>query len=70
MSFHVRYAFINNGSFFKLDVFDFDKTKGLLSTETKKDVSEVKLPEYVKVIKDVTGDKNYKNYYLAKYQKY
>ena len=66
----MRYAFINNGSFFKLDVFDFDKTKGLLSTETKKDVSEVKLPEYVKVIKDVTGDKNYKNYYLAKYQKY
>lgn len=66
----MRYAFINNNSFFKLDVFDFDKTKGLLSTETGPEDTEVKLPEYVKVIKDVTGDINYKNYYLAKSQKY
>ena len=26
--------------------------------------------DYIRVIKDVTGDVNYKNYYLAKSQKY
>ena len=66
----MRYAFINNGSFFKLDVFDFDRTKGILSTESTADETETKLPDYVKVIKDITGDVNYKNYYLAKSQKY
>lgn len=65
----MRYAFINNDSFFKLDVFDFDTSKGILSTESGAD-DTVKLPDYIKVIKDVTGDVNYKNYHLAKLQKY
>lgn len=66
----MRYAFINNGSFFKLDVFNFDTSKGILSTESTADDNEIKIPDYVKVIKDVTGDVNYKNYFLAKAQKY
>lgn len=66
----MRYAFINNDSFFKLDVFNFDTTKGILSTESRVGEDEPKLPEYIKVIKDVTGDVNFKNYYLAKSQKY
>ena len=48
----------------------FDETKGILSTESTADETEVKLPDYVKVVKDITGDVNYKNYYLAKSQKY
>lgn len=66
----MRYSFINDDSFYKLDVYDFDQTKGILSTETRTDETEAKVPEYVRVIKDVTGDKNYKNYYLAKSQKF
>ena len=61
----MRYSFIHNDSFYKLDVFNFDKTKGIISTE-----NEAELPEYIDVIKDVTGDVNYKNYYLAKHQKF
>lgn len=61
----MRYSFIHNDSFYKLDVFSFDKTKGIISTE-----NEAELPEYIDVIKDVTGDVNYKNYYLAKHQKF
>ena len=66
----MRYAFINNGDFFKLDVFNFDTSKGILSTESSADENDVKIPEFIKVIKDVTGDVDYKNYYLAKYQRY
>ena len=61
----MRYSFIHNDSFYKLDVFNFDKTKGIISTE-----NDAELPEYIDVIKDVTGDVNYKNYYLAKHQKF
>ena len=64
-----RYSFIKNGLFYKLDLFDFDTTKGMLSVQAA-EYEDVKLPEYVKVIKDVTNDFNYKNYYLAQSQKY
>jgi len=66
----MRYSFIYNDVFFKLDVYNFDTSKGILSFESSSDHTSVKLPEYIEVIKDVTGDVNYKNYYLAKSQKY
>jgi len=65
-----RYSFINDSLFYKLDVFNFDESKGLLSVGDYHDGSKPKLPSYIKVIKDVTDDVNYKNYYLAKSQKY
>ncbi len=66
----MRYSFIRDGLFYKLDVFDFDKTKGLISISDTAEGERAVLPEYVTVIKDVTGDSDYKNYYLAKSQKY
>ena len=65
-----RYAFIANGLFFKLDVFDFDHTKGILCVDVPSDGSEAVLPDYIKIIKDVTDDLAYKNYHLARTQKY
>ena len=64
-----RHSFIDDGLFYKLDIFDFDKSKGILSVQVGEG-QDIKLPDYVKVIKDVTNDKNYKNYYLAQSQKY
>ncbi len=65
-----RYSFIHDKLFYKLDVFDFDTSKGILSVDTPSEDCDVKLPDYIKVVKEVTDDKNYKNYYLAKSQKY
>ena len=65
-----RYSFIEDNRFYKLDVFDFDTSKGILSVQLPKEAVNVKLPEFVNVVKDVTDDINYKNYYLAKSQKY
>jgi len=65
----IRHSFIYDNHFFKLDIFDFDTTKGLLSVQLPED-SEVKLPDYFKVVKEVTNNNAYKNYYLAKSQKY
>ena len=65
-----RYSFIHDKLFYKLDVFNFDTSRGILSVDQPADGHDVVLPDYIKVIKEVTDDKNYKNYYLAKSQKY
>ncbi len=64
-----RYSFIYENLFFKLDVFDFDKTRGILSIQVAEG-QEIVMPEYIKVIQDVTNDIRYKNYYLAQSQRY
>ena len=65
----MRYSFISDDLFYKLDVYDFDKSKGILAVADNGEESVV-LPPYIKVVKDVTTDIGYKNYYLAKTRKY
>jgi len=65
-----RYSFIYNNHFFKLDIFDFDKSKGLLAIQIPEIAEEAKMPEYIKVIKDVSENVYYKNHNLAKARKY
>lgn len=64
-----RYSFIANDLFYKLDIFDFDKTKGILSIQAASE-KQITIPEYIEVIKDVTDNTAYKNYYLAQSQVY
>lgn len=64
-----RYSFICDNLFFKLDIFDFDKTMGLLSVQVAED-QDVHIPDYIKVVKDVSNNGSYKNYHLAQIQKY
>lgn len=65
-----RYSFIYNDLFYKLDVYDFDTTKGILAIDYPAEYRQLPIPDYVKVIKNVTDDPSYKNYYLAKALKY
>ena len=64
-----RYSFIKDDLFFKLDVFDFDKSKGLLSVQVGEGQT-VNIPDYIKVIQDVSNNEHFKNYHLAQSQKY
>ena len=64
-----RYSFIKDYLFYKLDVFDFDDTKAILSVQVAEG-QKPELPYFVKLIKEVTDDSNYKNYHLAKSRKY
>ncbi|MDO4378166.1 MAG: AAA family ATPase [Erysipelotrichia bacterium] len=65
-----RYGFIYNNHFFKLDVFSFDKSKALLSVQVPTENEKIIVPDYFRIIKDVTDNPDYKNYYLAKSQKF
>lgn len=64
-----RHSFIYDNHFFKLDIFNFDTSKGLLSLQMPEN-GEIKLPAYIKLIKEVTDSDDYKNYNLARTQKY
>ncbi len=65
-----RYSFYYNGLFFKLDIFDFDTSKALLGVQVPDNKEKISLPDFIHIIKDVSDILNYKNYYLAKIQKF
>ena len=61
-----RRSFIWEGQYFELDTY-LGRLEGLVILETKgiTDTEDVKFPPFIKVIEDITGNKNYYNYNLA-----
>ena len=62
-----RYCFVFENQYFELDVYPFSNNQAILEIELTSSTREVVIPSFIKVIKDVTNDVNYKNYNLAKY---
>lgn len=62
-----RHSFIWQGQYFEVDTY-LDRLEGLTILETKgiAEGEPVKFPPFVKVIKEVTGNKDYYNYNLSK----
>ena len=62
----IRHSFIWQGQYFEIDDFQ-DQLAGLTILETKgiAENEPVKFPPFLKVISDVTGNKDYYNYNLA-----
>lgn len=60
-----RYCFVWNNKYYELDVFEFWKDKAMLKVQLTDRDSEVEIPEFLQVIKDVSNNKNYTNYALA-----
>lgn len=62
----LRKSFIWKGQYFELDFYQ-DALKGLVILETKgiRCHNEVKFPPFLKVVEDITGNKDYYNYTLA-----
>lgn len=64
-----RYVFKSEGQTFELDIYPFSEELAVLEIELDSIDREVKLPEFLEVIRDVTGDKRYENSQLAAAQK-
>lgn len=62
----VRYLIVYKDKYFELDVFPFWKDKALLEIELQTSHEEFEIPPYLKVIKEVTADKEYRNFNLCK----
>ncbi len=60
-----RYCLVWDGQYFEIDVFPFWKKQAFLELELISDEQTIALPEFIKVIREVTLDKRYNNSALA-----
>lgn len=61
-----RYCFIYENQFFELDIYPFNDDYAILEIELLCEDEEIKLPDFLTLIKEVTDDKRYKNHAIAK----
>lgn len=67
-----RACFICEGQYFKLDMYppnpisNIKANQAILEIEVTEDNPEIKIPSFIKIIKEVTKDDNFKNHELAK----
>ena len=61
-----RYCFFYENQYFELDIYPDWENEAILEIELTSEDQEVKLPDWIEVIKEVTGDDRYKNANLAK----
>ncbi len=61
-----RYCLMQNGKYFEIDVYPFAKQRAILEIELTSEDENIKLPEFIKVVREVTDDKTYSNYAFKK----
>ncbi len=60
-----RYCLAENNYYYEIDIYPEWKKQAVLEIELKNEDEEFTLPEGIRVIREVTGDKRYRNYALA-----
>lgn len=61
-----RYCLADGNQYFEIDVYPFWSDKAIMEIELSDPDEEIRFPEMLKVIKEVTDDESYKNSSLAK----
>jgi len=61
-----RYCLSENGYYYEIDIMPFFKDKAIMEIELNDENQEIIIPKFIKVIKEVSDNINYKNYSLAK----
>ncbi len=61
-----RYCLTYDNQYFEIDVYPFWEDKAILEIELSDENTEIRFPEMLKVIREVTGEETYKNHSLAK----
>lgn len=64
-----RVCLVYDYQYIEIDLFDFSEDKAIMEIELTNMSQEIKLPDFIKIIKEVTYDGTYSNYNLAKIQK-
>ena len=60
-----RYCISVNSQYFEIDIYPEWKHQAIMEIELNNENEEIKIPEFIKVIKEVTDDERYKNYQMA-----
>lgn len=61
-----RYCLMYNGVYYEIDIFPFWKKQAYLEVELLNEADKIIIPEFIKVIKEVTFDARYKNSSLCR----
>ena len=61
-----RYCFFYENQYFELDVYPDWDNEAILEIELTEEGQDIKLPDWLSVIKEVTDDESYKNSALAR----
>lgn len=56
-----RYCLMYDGTYYEIDIFPFWKKQAYLEVEMRTENDEIKIPDFIKVIREVTSDDRYKN---------
>ena len=64
-----RYCLSENGLYYNIDVFPQWTDQALMEIELYSEDQEVKMPEGIQVIREVTGEDEYTNPYIARIKK-
>ena len=61
-----RYCLMHDNQYFEIDVYPFWSDRAIMEIELSGENDKISIPDYIRVIKEVTDDKSYKNSSLAK----
>lgn len=60
-----RYCLSTENQYFEIDIYPEWQNQAIMEVELSSEEDEIQIPSFIDVIKDVTDDNNYKNYYMA-----
>jgi len=61
-----RYCLMHNNKYFEIDTYPFAPNTAICEIELADENDKFEMPEFIKVIKEVTNNKEFSNYYFAK----
>lgn len=62
----IRYCLTCNSQYFEIDVYPFWKDRAIMEIELSAEDAPIAYPPFLRIIREVTGDEQYKNSALAK----
>lgn len=61
-----RYCLSENNQYFEIDIYPEWDSQAIMEIELSSEEETIKMPEFIKIVKEVTDDDIYKNYQMAK----
>lgn len=61
-----RYCLSDNNQYFEIDVFEEWNNQAIMEIELCSEDEIIKIPEFIKIYKEVTDDESYKNYQMSR----
>ena len=62
----IRHTFVYNGQLFEIDVYPSWKCTAIMETELDNPEKTVKMPPFIRIMREVTGNKRYSNAAMSK----